>query len=194
MPVREQQEEERDGQHHDRDPARRIERDQHEAGSRIARVEQVFADRYEERRQPEERPDPEHQPPDRVLRAAGRQHVPDHREHREREDEADVPERVAGAGRTDGRRQERVHEPDREADQREAGQDAGEQDAAARTTDGLSRCLGGHEGMLASERGPAKGPTLPVGGVRASPAAGRPPHRPVARSRRWRIVGWWMKG
>ena len=48
MPVREQQEQERDGQHDDRDPARLVERDRARAPvSRLARVDQVVAERGE---------------------------------------------------------------------------------------------------------------------------------------------------
>jgi hypothetical protein len=198
MPVREQQEEERHGQHHDRYPARRIEREQHEAGLSAARVEQVLAYRSEDRGETEERPDPDHQPPEGVLRAAHRQHVPDHREHRERQDEADIPERVAGAGRTDRGGEDREHQSDREAGHRDAGQDPRKEDTPARTSGGDRdrelASIARHAGMLALERGPAKGPD-PAGRRRASLTYRREASTPPGRgSGRWRRVGWWMKG
>ena len=102
VPVREQQQQERDGQHDDRDPARLIERDEHEPGVLTAGMDQVTPDLAGDRRHAEEDAHPQHQPPDRVLGSTRRQHIADHREHREREHEADVAERVvAGAGRAD---------------------------------------------------------------------------------------------
>ena len=44
MPVREQQQQERDGQHDDRDPARLIERDEHEPRVLTAGMDQVTAE------------------------------------------------------------------------------------------------------------------------------------------------------
>ena len=112
----------------------------------------------------EEAADPQHQPPDRVLGSTRRQHVSDHREHREREHEADVPERVvAGAGRADRGVEEREQEPDHEADQREPGQDPCEKEVtAARRIRELSMFLQ-HGGMFAGREVPSQGgrPVLP---------------------------------
>jgi hypothetical protein len=158
MPVREQQQQERDGKHHDRDPARLIERDEHEPGIPPAGVDQEAAELTGDRRDAEEDAHPRHQPPDRVLGSTRRQHVSDHREHREREHEADVPERVvAGAGRADRGDEERESEPDGEADQRDPGHDSSKQQVSARGDVAELRMFLHHGAMFARRGSAPKG-------------------------------------
>ena len=176
MSIGEQQQQERDGQHHDRHPARLIERDEHEPDVASAGVDQVRPELARDRCQTEEDADAQHEPPDRVLGPARRQHVADHREHREREHEADVAQRrVGGTSRTDRGVEERDGEPEQEATHRDAAHRPGEQQVRAAHSVEVSVFL--RHGAMFARGGPATqgGPTCASSGRSASRRARVPP-------------------
>ena len=85
MSVREQQEQERRGTPHDRHPHGGVQRDrdQPEMTTADAAVDRIARVRPEERTEPDRRPDPHHEPAERVVRSAYGHQVPHDREQTE---------------------------------------------------------------------------------------------------------------
>ena len=122
--VREQQQEERHGQRDDRHPHRVVQRHRDEPGlaTADAAVDGVAAVRPEEGAQSDRRPDPQHEPAERVVRAAGGHQVPHEREQGEGQQEPHIGGLPVDGGepQADGGRHDR-----------EPGDDAREQDQRA---------------------------------------------------------------
>jgi hypothetical protein len=118
--VREQEDQERGRGDDDREPVRLFERLEEVPDLWLAGMDQIGAERIQDRREPEEQPDPLHQPADRVVGPARREHVADDRERHEREDEAEVAELAPRILRPDDRVEDLEQDADGEPDQRQA--------------------------------------------------------------------------